>query len=86
MTNSRQVLLKFVLVGDAEVGKSCIVKKFISNKFNDKYIPTTSNTLYQHNPNGGSPTQQIIIDDDKIDKKYIIQLQLWDTKLNYQMI
>lgn len=77
---SRQVLLKFVLVGDAETGKTCIVNKFMSNKFNDKYIPTTSNTLYQYNSNCGSPTQQIIIDDATTNKKYIIQLQLWDTK------
>ena len=72
--------MKFVLVGDAETGKTCIVNKFINNKFNDEYIPTKSATLYEHNSNCGSPSQQIIIDDDQTDKKYIIQLQLWDTK------
>ena len=73
---SRQVLLKFVLVGDAETGKTSIVNKFLSNTFNEEYIATKCNKLYEYDTN----CEEIIIDDDKTNKKYIIQLQLWDTK------
>jgi len=59
------------LVDDAKTGKTCIVNKFTQNRFTDDYRPTISPSY---------DTQQIIINDDKTHKKYIIELQLYDTK------
>lgn len=33
-------LLKFILVGDSGVGKSCLLFQFIEGKFNDSIEPT----------------------------------------------
>eukprot|EP01084_Bolivina_argentea_P229788 387755_1 len=75
--NERQVLLKFVLIGDSSTGKTTIINKFLKNEFIATYRPTSINN---YNPS----SDEIIINcnDNNINnnnKKYIIQLQLWDT-------
>jgi GTPase SAR1 family protein len=32
-------LFKFILIGDASVGKTCILQRYANNKFQEKYSP-----------------------------------------------
>eukprot|EP01084_Bolivina_argentea_P020362 37859_1 len=69
--NTKQILLKFVLVGDRATGKTCIMNQFGENIFNKD--------IYHETMNPSCCIKEISIDDTDNDKKYIIQLQLWDT-------
>lgn len=62
-TNSFISKLKFVILGDAAVGKTCLVFRFITGDFFSEYVPT----VIDHNM-----TQR------KIGKSYV-NLELWDT-------
>ena len=55
--------LKFVVLGDGSVGKTCILLRLFSNTYSDQYIPTILET---------SNTQM------KINQKNV-KLELWDT-------
>ena len=57
-------LFKYIIIGSANVGKSQIVKRFITNVFNEKYGPTIGAEF-------GAKDIQI---EDKI-----IRIQIWDT-------
>jgi len=64
MAQEYDYLLKIVMIGDSGVGKSCLLKRFATNEFNDSYISTIGvdfeiQTLY-------------------IDNK-TVKLQIWDT-------
>lgn len=56
--------LKFIIVGDANVGKSCLLLRFIDNKYRDNHDITI----------GVEFGMKIIKLDDKL-----IKLQIWDT-------
>ena len=56
--------IKVVLIGDAGVGKTCIISRYIDNKFNEETAST----------NGGSYCQKTI----KIGDKEVL-LDIWDT-------
>ena len=57
-------LFKYIIIGSANVGKSQIVKRFITNVFNEKYGPTIG--------------AEFGAKDIKIEDK-IIRIQIWDT-------
>jgi len=64
MAQEYDYLLKIVMIGDSGVGKSCLLKRFATNEFNDSYMSTIGvdfeiQTLY-------------------IDNK-TVKLQIWDT-------
>ena len=35
-----QLLIKILTIGDAEIGKSCLIKRFCEGRFVSRYIPT----------------------------------------------
>ena len=59
-----EILFKILLVGDASVGKTCLMNRFIHNRFDEGYMSTIGVTFYTK------------IYDYKGNK---IKLQLWDT-------
>ena len=61
-------LLKYILIGDASVGKSCVMTQFIENKFKTFLDPTIGVEF-------GSKKIKIY---SKNDSK-ILKLQIWDT-------
>ena len=38
--NTKQVKRKVLLIGDGAVGKTSLIRKFVTDKFDDKYITT----------------------------------------------
>jgi len=64
MDQEYDYLLKIVLIGDSGVGKSCILKRFATNEFNDSYISTIGVDF---------EIQTVDIDGKNI------KLQIWDT-------
>eukprot|EP00494_Astrolonche_serrata_P025589 UN25850 len=64
MTDEYDYLLKVVMVGDSGVGKSCLLKRFASNEWQDGYISTIGVDFE-------------IVTMKKRDK--VIKLQIWDT-------
>ncbi|KAL7068720.1 Ras family protein [Cryptosporidium serpentis] len=57
--------LKLVLLGDASVGKSCLVVRFAKDEFSEYQEPTIGAAFM---------TQSVNIDDD-----YIVKFEIWDT-------
>ena len=45
-TKKKKSLLKILMVGDAEIGKSSILSKYWKDKFNDKYKATIGADFY----------------------------------------
>lgn len=37
---SEQLLIKILTIGDPEVGKSCLIKRYCEGRFVSRYIPT----------------------------------------------
>ena len=62
--NDYNYLFKVVFVGDAGVGKTQIINKFVKNKFSNDYNPTIGLDFYSKTINSNGK---------------IIKLQLWDT-------
>lgn len=61
---SYSYLFKYIIVGDSNVGKSCLMLRFTDNKFKDSLDPTIGVEF------GSKPVT--------INNK-LIQLQIWDT-------
>ena len=62
--SSYDFLFKIVVVGDSNVGKSCLVLQFIGHRFQNFHDPTIGVDLQQKTVN--------------FDGK-VLKLQLWDT-------
>lgn len=62
--NTYNYLLKFIVIGDTGVGKSCLVLQFIENKIRDVHDVTIGVEF-------GAKTIPI--------KDKIVKLQIWDT-------
>lgn len=58
---------KLLMVGDSQVGKTCLLNHFIDDKFNEDYMPTI----------GVNYESKLI----KVDK-YNVKLRVWDTSGN----
>jgi small GTP-binding protein len=64
MTNVKKITLKVIIVGEPAVGKTSLVKKFVSGQFNRDYRASIGTNIY---------TKIIPLADNKK-----ITLQLWD--------
>ena len=62
--NSYDYLFKFIIIGDSNVGKSCLLLQFTEKRFREQFDPTIGVEF-------GAQNVQI---DDKI-----IRLKIWDT-------
>ncbi|MFX1374972.1 MAG: Rab family GTPase [Promethearchaeota archaeon] len=64
MTESKKIKLKIIIVGEPAVGKTSLVKKFVSGHFSKDYRSSIGTDIY---------TKNIILED-----KTPMTLQLWD--------
>ena len=60
--------IKIIIIGEAGVGKTCIIKKFISDEYNENEFPTGSLSFASKNLN---------VIDNNIEKE--LKLEVWDT-------
>jgi small GTP-binding protein len=64
-----QTKLKICLVGEYEVGKTCLIRKYVFNEFSDNYICTIGTNVTK---------KKIRIRDPKTKKPVFVQLLIWD--------
>jgi len=64
MTNAKKITLKIIIIGDPAVGKTSLIKKFITGKFSADYRSSIGANLF---------TKKIIL--ENLTK---VTLQLWD--------
>ena len=64
MTNAKIITLKIIIIGEPAVGKTSLVKKFVSGQFYKDYLSSIGCNIY---------TKKIVLED-----KHIVTLQLWD--------
>jgi GTPase SAR1 family protein len=67
MASLNEVKKKIILLGDGAVGKTSLVRKFVVDKFNDKYLHTVGFKIT-------SKDIQITIER----KTHYLKLQIWD--------
>lgn len=67
MTNIKEIQKKIILLGDGAVGKTSLIRRFVVDKFDDKYIITIGSKITAKN---------ILI--EKGDKTFQMKLQIWD--------
>jgi len=64
MAPRKKVLLKVIILGDSNVGKTCLMNQYVNNKFSKQYKATIGADFL---------TKEVTIDDK------IVTLQIWDT-------
>jgi small GTP-binding protein len=69
MADSKQLSKKIVLLGDPSVGKTSVVRKFVLDMFDDKYISTLGTKVSK---------KQIVYEFLFKDKKINLTLLIWD--------
>lgn len=57
MTNAKKITLKIIIIGEAAVGKTSLVKKFVSGQFSKDYRSSIGTNIY---------TKKIALEDKKI--------------------
>lgn len=67
MTRTREFLKKMCVVGDASVGKTSLIRRFVVDKFDDKYLITIGTKTTKKN---------IVVSDE--DGDVSIKLMIWD--------
>jgi small GTP-binding protein len=67
MDNVREIQKKIILLGDGAVGKTSLIRRFVVDKFDDKYILTI-----------GSKITAKSIQIEKNEKTFQMNLQIWD--------
>jgi small GTP-binding protein len=67
MPNVKEIQKKIILLGDGAVGKTSLIKRFVVDKFDDKYILTIGSKITAR-------ALQIEIEKDL----YYLNLQIWD--------
>jgi small GTP-binding protein len=67
MPNVREIQKKIILLGEGAVGKTSLIKRFVVDKFDDKYILTIGSKIT-------AKALQIEIEKDL----YYLNLQIWD--------
>ena len=63
-----EYIFKIIVVGDPAVGKTSLLRKFSSEKFESEYIPTVGVNIVK---------EQVTIKDDT-GKEVLVSLMLWD--------
>ena len=67
MANEEQVQKKIILLGDGEVGKTSLIRRFVIDRYDDKYILTIGSKITAKSLQIG------------VDKKiYDLNIQIWD--------
>jgi len=69
MSETVKMRLKFCLLGDGAVGKTCLAGRFVDNTFNEKYLPTIGTNI---------STKKIIIERPDLEKTFEIEAVIWD--------
>lgn len=67
MDNVKEIQKKIILLGDGAVGKTSLIRRFVVDKFDDKYILTI-----------GSKITAKSIQIEKSEKTFQMSLQIWD--------
>jgi small GTP-binding protein len=67
MNNIKEIQKKIILLGDGAVGKTSLIRRFVVDKFDDKYILTI-----------GSKITAKSIQIEKSEKTFQMSLQIWD--------
>jgi Ras-related protein Rab-1A len=67
MNDVKEIQKKIILLGDGAVGKTSLIRRFVVDKFDDKYILTI-----------GSKVTAKSIQIEKNDKTFQMNLQIWD--------
>ncbi|UCE74579.1 MAG: GTP-binding protein [Methanomassiliicoccales archaeon] len=67
MVDLKEVQKKLLLLGDGAVGKTSLIRRFVVDKFDDKYILTI-----------GSKVTAKAIQIDKEEEVFYLKLQIWD--------
>ncbi|KPK22415.1 MAG: hypothetical protein AMK69_19890 [Nitrospira bacterium SG8_3] len=69
MDELKQIKVKLCLVGEYEVGKTSLIRKYVFNQFSDNYICTIGTNVTK---------KKIKIRDPKTKKPMLVQLMIWD--------
>ena len=69
MAETLQLSKKVLLLGDPSVGKTSLIRKFVHNMFNDKYISTLGTKVSSKRLIFKHPTQ---------DQIFELKLMIWD--------
>lgn len=69
MTDLVKMRLKFCLLGDGAVGKTCLASRFVDNTFNERYLPTIGTNV---------STKKIIVERPDLNKTFEIEAIIWD--------
>jgi small GTP-binding protein len=67
MADIREIQKKMILLGDGAVGKTSLIRRFVVDKFDDKYILTIGSKIM---------AKAIQIDSDN--EAFYLKLQIWD--------
>jgi Ras-related protein Rab-1A len=67
MTDIKEIQKKIILLGDGAVGKTSLIRRFVVDKFDDKYIITIGSKITAKN-----------IHIHKNEKNFQMKLQIWD--------
>ena len=65
----KQIKLKICLVGEYEVGKTCLIRKYVFNQFSDNYVCTIGTNVTK---------KRVRIVHPKTKKPIDVQLMIWD--------
>ena len=60
---------KICLVGDAAVGKTSLIRKYVYDKFDDKYIATVGTKVTK---------KEMVIKDEEGDRQVYLTIMIWD--------
>jgi small GTP-binding protein len=69
MDVTKQTKLKICLVGEFEVGKTCLIRKYVYNQFSENYVCTIGTNVTKKN---------IKIQHPKTKQPMVVQLLIWD--------
>lgn len=67
MAGLKEVQKKIILLGDGAVGKTSLIKRFVVDKFDDRYIATIGSKI--------TAKELQIVKDEKV---FYLKLQIWD--------
>ena len=73
--NKYDYLFKVVFVGDAAVGKTQIIKKFVNNSFSDEYLTTMGLDFYEKIINSNEKKIKLVLWDSAGQEKFRVMMQ-----------
>ncbi len=67
MAEAKKMMMKMCVIGEAAVGKTSVIRRFVFDKFNDRYIATIGTKT-------SAKALQVTVDE----KVFDLKLQIWD--------